>query len=101
MCTDFSTSELSIKGIFCLLILFSHFYLEIDPKFRSGLPFALIYPKIRNFMGQLVVVPFIFFSGYGVMKKYIHFGKNYVANMPRKRILKVWFYYICAVTIYL
>ena len=38
-------------------------------------------------MGQLVVVMFLFYSGYGIGESYKKKGVNYVQQMPVHRIL--------------
>lgn len=74
-----------IKGIFILLVFMSHFvqYVELD-----GI-WDLPYFQIRRYLGQLIVVPFLFYSGYGIAESIRKKGSGYINRMPVSRILKV------------
>lgn len=78
----------SIKGIFILLIFLSHSLQYIK---ASGYVFPgidALTPIIVSYIGQLVVVMFLFYSGYGVAIQIKTKGKEYVKLMPKRRILK-------------
>lgn len=86
-----------IKGMFILFVLIRHFseYIEITDRFD-------IYAKnIDSFLGQLIVVMFLFYSGYGVMESFRNKGQAYVKKMPRKRILNTLLNFDFAVIIYM
>ena len=57
----------SIKGIFAIIILFSHLkgYIEL-----SG-PLDSAFCSILNYIGQLMVAIFFFYSGYGVLISFL------------------------------
>lgn len=77
----------SIKGIFILLVFLSHITPYIT---KSGYVYGQLDKVallIGNNIGQLVVVMFLFYSGYGVMEQVQKRGTDYVNSMPRKRIL--------------
>ena len=74
----------SINGIFILLILFSHTFAKVS---TQGILDEL-YNPIRVFLGQFVVVPFLFYSGYGIMES-IYKKDNYIQTFPKKRFLKI------------
>ncbi len=75
----------SINGIFILLILFSHTYFAwVD---STGITDAL-YTPFRTFMGQFVVVPFLFYSGYGIMES-LSKKEGYLKSFPKKRLLRI------------
>ena len=78
----------SIKGVFLLLIIVSHAIPYIS---RCGYDFSGIGDNylllIRNRMGQLVVVMFLFYSGYGIGESFKKKGELYVNHMPTHRIL--------------
>ena len=78
----------SIKGIFILLIFLSHSlqYVEASGYAFSGID--NITQIILKFTGQLVVVMFLFYSGYGVALQVKRKGEQYVQQMPQYRILK-------------
>ena len=86
-----------VKGIFLLLVFLSHFvqYVELNGVWDAP------YFEIRRFLGQLVVVPFLFYSGYGIAESIRVKGHSYVQNMPRKRLVKVLLQFDCAVILFL
>lgn len=79
-----------VKGIFILMVLISHAnqYVSEAGYAYSGWSDALFLQAGWMF-GQLVVVMFLFFSGYGVMMAVRDKGEAYVHAMPRHRILSV------------
>ena len=78
----------AIKGFFILLVFISHCMLDIR---KAGYEFVgwldAVGMQIRSEFGQLVVVMFLFYSGYGVMESYLKKGREYVRTFPKKRIL--------------
>ena len=91
----------SIKGIFILLIFLSHSLQYIK---ASGYVFAgidTITALILKFTGQLVVVMFLFYSGYGVALQVNRKGNQYVRQMPQHRILKTLFNFDVAVCFFI
>ena len=77
----------AIKGIFIWLVFMGH----IMPYITKVIPFELFVDKaatgIVSILQQLVVVPFMFYSGYGVMNSIKNKGVQYVDSIPRKRLL--------------
>lgn len=75
----------SIKGFFMALVFLSHANSHIDAAPKAfGDSFYL---AVVNWFGQLMVVMFLFYSGYGVLKSYMvkeGYGKSFFKN----RILK-------------
>ena len=83
----------SINGIFILLILLSHTFAKVS---TQGI-LDEIYSPMRVFLGQFVVVPFLFYSGYGIMES-IGKKENYIKTFPQKRFLKIAVQF-CVITI--
>ena len=81
-----------INGIFVFLILMSHFVTYID----ISLPIHSFYLEFRYFLKQLVVVTFLFFSGYGMFESFKIKKEKYVQKIP-KRFLKLLFQFDLAV----
>lgn len=80
-----------INGIFVVFVFLSHFgQYEVMP--WNGILLAI---------GQLMVAPFLFYSGYGIMEQIQKRGDRYIDNMPRKRILKFYVHFCMALIIYL
>lgn len=68
----------TIKGIFILLVFFSHFMGYV----RQAGGHAINMP-----LGQMIVTCFLFYSGYGVMEAIKRQGRAYIKTIPKRRIL--------------
>ncbi len=86
----------AIKGIFLLLVFARHFSQYVVYTSTLSKPYILI----DRYLGQLIVVPFLFYSGYGIGKSIRQRGYNYVRDMPVKRVLNVLFQFDIAVMLY-
>ena len=86
----------AIKGIFTVLIFLSHAKGYGDPTL-TGDPGV----RILSFLGQLVVVMFFFYSGFGIMKQFEKRGDGYVKSFPKNRILKLLVHFDLAVLFFL
>ncbi len=87
----------SIKGIFVLLVFCSHFiqYYDLVTTIDQG------YMPFRKFLGQLVVVMFLFYSGYGILESIKKKGVNYVKKIPVNRCVKVLLHLDIAVVLFI
>lgn len=92
----------SIKGIFILLVFLSHArnYLLIFPEYSYD-PLNRIYDIFQNYLGQGVVIMFLFYSGYGVMESIKKKGTNYINAIPKKRFAKTLVNFDIAVIIFI
>lgn len=92
----------SIKGIFILLIVISHAQQYIRP---GGYAYDRAGDSLFLFcyylLDQLVVVMFLFYSGYGVGEAFKHKGSSYVQAIPRHRILGTLVNFDIAVLVYI
>ena len=97
--TDYMSVEktMAIKGIFIMLVFFSHFNSYVT--FSS--PEELEYLKIFKDIGQAMVTLFLFYSGFGVMESIKKKGKAYVNKIPVTRILGTYFRFDIAVVIFI
>ncbi|MBU3805686.1 MAG: acyltransferase [Candidatus Fournierella pullistercoris] len=87
-----------IKGVFILMVFLSHSLTYID---RADLPaIDSYYLQFRFYMGQMIVAPFLFMSGYGVASSIRAKGKQYIQTMPHRRILMVLFQFNVALIFY-
>lgn len=78
----------AIKGFFIWMVFFSHILLEVRASgFRPDLAVDTIGYRISLELGQLVIVPFLFYSGYGVMEAIMNRGRDYLDLFPRHRLL--------------
>lgn len=85
----------SINGFFVLLVFLRHTVDYITPG-----PWDGIFWAVNRRLDQLIVVPFLFYSGYGIMRSILAKGRRYVADLPRSRFLKVWLHFALAVGLY-
>ncbi len=87
----------TIKGFFVVIVFFSHFcsYVSLDIWYDS------VMPRCCGWLGQLMVAPFLFYSGYGIFESVKKKGINYVRQLPKKRILKVLLHFDLAVLLFL
>ncbi len=86
----------AIKGIFVIIVVLSHVRQYVDLK---GNPFHEPFQEFMLFLGQLMVVMFLFYSGYGVLLG-INKKEGYVKTIPTKRVLKVLLHYDIAILIF-
>lgn len=73
----------AVKGVFILLIILSHSMNYMTP--NDGIDYQVFEGIIKK-LGQLVVVMFLFYSGYGVACGVQRGGADYVRSIPRHRI---------------
>lgn len=86
----------AVRGWFAALILLSHMTQYLKLTFKLDLIAA---EHIGN-IGQLMVAPFLFYSGYGVMLSWLT-KPGYATTFPKHRILRTWFHFVVAVTAFL
>lgn len=86
----------SIKGVFAVLILFSHIkgYLTFETEADK------MYASILSHIGQLMVAAFFFYSGYGIFESYKK-KQNYLEGFVHKRLLKTLVHFDIAVLLFL
>lgn len=94
-CSPRSTA--TVNGIFSVLIFLSHAcgYLKLGGVLDTP------YLELRNFLGQLVVVTYLFYSGYGIMESVKKKGTRYVKAMPFNRFFKLWYHFAFAVILFI
>ena len=74
-------STQAVKGIFVLLVFLRHYKSCVSLTGALDRPFL----KLNNWLGQLIVVLFFFYSGYGVYTSYRKKGVDYTKAIPKKR----------------
>ena len=89
-------STIAVNGLFMIFVFLRHFlqYVSLDGVLDRA---ALI---LDNRLDQLVVITFLFYSGYGVVTSLLHKGRSYALSLP-KRALKVWLMFLGALLLYL
>lgn len=86
----------SVKGVFVIIVFLSHIrqYIKLE-KTPVNEPFT----DFMLFLGQLMVVAFLFYSGYGIALS-LEKKPKYALTIPKKRILSVWYHFAVAVLIF-
>ncbi len=94
-CSPKNTS--TANAIISVLIFLSHSvqYLSVGGIFDDP------YLSLRKFLGQLVVVTYLFFSGYGIMVSIQKKGTPYVKRMPVDRLFKTWYHFAIVIIMFL
>lgn len=87
----------SVKGIFIWLVFLSHFSDYVQYKSTIDLMGA----RIVNLLGQMIVVCFLFYSGFGVFESFKKKGAEYAKTMPKNRILKTLAHFDIALVLFL
>lgn len=85
----------AVNGFFVLLVFLRHTVDYIDFGAWDG-----IFKTVNSRLGQLIVVPFLFYSGYGIMRSIAAKGSAYVSALPKNRLFKVWYHFAAAVALY-
>ena len=89
-------NTLIVNALFVILVYYRHFsqYISI-PTFIIDKIFFIILDKSE----QLIVITFLFFSGYGIYEC-IKNKKDYIKNFGKKRFLKTYLNYAFAVLLF-
>ena len=92
----------AIKGIFILFVFTRHIWPYLSKfGYDFSAPGDSLFMSIDRWLGQLLVVTFLFYSGFGVMESIKSKGEPYIDNMPRKRILNILLNFDVAVLVFL
>lgn len=87
----------SIKGFFILFVFFRHFGQYVTYTAEQT-PLIL---WVDRHLRQLLVAPFLFYSGYGVMESIKNKGEQYINQIPRRRIFNTWINFFFVVSLFL
>ncbi len=87
----------TVNAIFSVLIFLSHAVSYIDLTNTFDQP----YLDIRKFLGQGVVVTYLFYSGYGIMCSILKKKYEYVKSMPVNRLFKTWLHFAIIIVMYI
>lgn len=89
---------LSICGIFAIVIFCSHFLSYIDKSSLNAFDKPLLF--LTSSLGQLMVAPFLFYSGFGVFESFKSKGESYTKLMPKNRLFKVYLSFFISVILF-
>jgi len=87
----------TIQGVFVVLVFIRHFmqYASYDGYMEK----IIRYPN--GYLAQLIVVPFLFYTGYGTMASIRHKGRDYVKRIPYDKFLKLLLRFDCCLLLFL
>ena len=88
----------AIKGIFVMLVFFSHFCGHIDV---GQVPYSNLLLAFNRYNGQAIVAMFLFYSGFGIVEAIKRKGMPYVRSMPIHRCLRIFINFDIAVLLFL
>lgn len=91
----------AIKGIFVCLIFFSHLRGYIHYPTGNSSMINNSFDMALNYLGQLIVAPYFFYSGYGIMERYKSNSVTYLNGFTVNRIFKTWYHFALAVLLFL
>ena len=92
----------ALNGIAILLVVARHVGHRGVMQFGYGMNGwgDSLYFAISNPIQQLLVVTFLFFSGYGVMAQFLRKGESYVDGFAKRRLFPTWANFAVAVACY-
>lgn len=77
----------SIKGTFILIVFLRHLWPYMSPLMEDNYSyFDRLFITADSMVRQLLVVMFLFYSGYGVARSLANKGKDYLDGIPVRRI---------------
>lgn len=87
----------AVNGLFVILVMFSHGvqYIAINGAYDQA------YAILREHLNQMIVVTFLFYSGYGMMESLKKKGYPYVRSVMTSRFWKLLFQFNVAVLLYI
>ena len=92
----------SIKGVFILVVFLRHIHLYIvESGYGMSKCMDVLFSKADKSIGQLLVVMFLLYSGYGIMESIKMKGTKYIDSMPKRRILTTLINFDIAVIIFI
>lgn len=90
------SNTLAIKGFWVIVVFLSHYSSYVELTGMANLSFTWINSQI----GQLCVVMFLFYSGYGIWCSYQN-KEGYLKTFIKKRFLPVWISFVICILFYL
>lgn len=91
----------AINGISVLLVFICHILHALQYHSYAWTGFGdRSFLLLRGYVQQLLVVSFLFYSGYGVMTQMLRKGDGYIRSFPMRRVLSLYLNFVFAVCIY-
>lgn len=92
----------AIKGIFIIVVFSRHLWpYMVEAGYTVSNTGDVLFTLLNSCIHQLLVVMFLFYSGYGVMESIGKKGSVYVNSIPKKRILATLLNFDIAVLVFL
>lgn len=90
-------STIMVNGIFVFLVFLSHFSGYVEKNYK----FDRLYLEINGIIGECVVCPFLFYSGYGMAEQIKRDRMAYTKKLMAKRFPQLWIKFAICVLIYI
>lgn len=98
-------SSVALNGVFVAVVMIRHmwqgvygFYVHNAYNPQNWLDFRFMW--IDSLWRQLLVVSFLFYSGFGVVEQIKVKGRSYIKDFPKKRIFVVWANFAVAIVFF-
>ena len=92
----------AIKGIFIIVVFSRHLWpYMVKAGYTASNTGDILFTHLNSWIHQLLVVMFLFYSGYGVMESIAKKGSVYVNSIPEKRFLATLLNFDVAVGVFL
>ena len=92
----------AVRGVFILMVFIRHALQVVrEAGFKPVVFWDIAGFRICSELGQLIIVLFLFYSGYGVMESIRKKGKDYLARFPRHRLLATLLNFDVAVLVFI
>ncbi|MBQ9762684.1 MAG: acyltransferase family protein [Oscillospiraceae bacterium] len=85
----------AVNGFFVLVVFLRH-----GAEILTIGPLDRIFGQLNTELDQLLVVSFLFYSGYGMMRSIAAKGAGYVRGIPKNRVLRIWLHFALIVGLY-
>ena len=97
--TDYLSPQntLPVKGFFTFLVMCSH---SRDYITLSNGILDHYFNTITNIIGQLMVAPFFFYSGFGIYESVKKNGAGYIQAFPKRRFFPTWLRFSICIVLY-
>lgn len=87
----------AVKGVFVILVFYNH----ARQYMNLGGPYDKPYIIMADFIGQMIVAMFLFYSGYGMMEAIKKKGFSYVKGIVCRRLPQVYFHFAVILLLFL
>ena len=92
-------TTLAIKGFFVVLVFCRHFKQYVS--FENNNLLDRLFVFADTLLWQLIVVMFLFYSGYGILVQIRNKGREYVVSFLKRRLFPVWLNFAVCICLFI